>query len=152
MYAFYIVSIRGKVGMTHKYEITDIQHPENPKLFRIRALRDIPRFEVKVGELGGYIEHEGNLSHEGDCWIKRYARAYENAQISGNAQIFGEAQISDGAKVYGDACVYENAQVTGNAQVYDHARVGGIAKVFGEAQISEHAWVFDRAIIHGSAS
>ncbi len=28
--------------MILKYEITDIQHPENTNLFRIRALHDIP--------------------------------------------------------------------------------------------------------------
>ena len=32
-------------------------------LYRIRAVKDF--FVVKAGELGGYIEHEGCLSHEG---------------------------------------------------------------------------------------
>ena len=33
-------------------------------LYRIKALIDIPNI-VKAGELGGYIESEKNLSHEG---------------------------------------------------------------------------------------
>ena len=42
-------------------------------LFRIKAL--ISFGNVKAGELGGYIEKEGNLSHEG------------NARVCGNADI-----------------------------------------------------------------
>ena len=37
------------------------------KLFRIRALRDF--FVIKAGDLGGYVESEDNLSHEGYAWI-----------------------------------------------------------------------------------
>ena len=37
-----------------KYEITDIQHPDNANLHRIKALVDIPRWGVKAGDLGGY--------------------------------------------------------------------------------------------------
>ncbi len=42
--------------MTLKYEITDIQNPFKD-LVRIRALRDIPIFDIRAGDLGGYIEH-----------------------------------------------------------------------------------------------
>ena len=34
-------------------------------LHRIRALRDFG--DVKAGDLGGFIESEGNLSHDGEC-------------------------------------------------------------------------------------
>lgn len=43
-----------------KYEITGIAHKEYPFLHRIRALRDIGT-AVKAGDLGGFVEHEGNL-------------------------------------------------------------------------------------------
>ena len=85
--------------MKLKYEITDIQHPDNPKLFQIRALRDIPLAIVNAGDLGGYIEHEGNLSQEGDCWIDRdalvydLARIYDNAHIATNVRVFENAQV-----------------------------------------------------------
>ena len=45
-------------------------------LFRIEATRDIEKFGVKKGELGGYVESEENLS--GDAWV------------SGNAQVYGD--------------------------------------------------------------
>jgi len=46
-----------------KYELTNetIIHHDHT-LHRIRALRDIPRYDVKAGDLGGYIESEANLS------------------------------------------------------------------------------------------
>ncbi len=56
--------------MNQKYEITSIAHERYPFLHRIRALRDIGK-EVKAGDLGGFVEHEGNLSFEpgDDAWI-----------------------------------------------------------------------------------
>lgn len=48
-------------------------------LYRIRALRDFGA--VKAGNLGGFIQTESNLSHDGNCWV------YGNAWVSGNALI-----------------------------------------------------------------
>lgn len=48
------------------------------KLYRIRALKDF--FVIKEGELGGYVEAENNLSHEGYCWIYDNAKVYDGAQ------------------------------------------------------------------------
>ena len=49
-------------------------------LFRIKAL--ISFGNVKAGELGGYIEKEGNLSHEGNAWVCGDARVCGNADIA----------------------------------------------------------------------
>lgn len=38
-----------------KYEITNIVHPENPNLKKIRALRDIPK--ILKNEIGVLINH-----------------------------------------------------------------------------------------------
>ena len=72
---------------------------------RIRALIAIAALGVAPGELGGYIESEGNLQVSGDAWV------YGHARVSGNAQVYGNAQVS------GDAWVYGNARVTGDARV-----------------------------------
>lgn len=42
-------------------------------LFRIQAL--ISFGDVQEGDLGGYIEKEENLSHDGNAWV------YNNAQV-----------------------------------------------------------------------
>ena len=39
---------------------------------------------VKIGDVGGFIGSEKNLSHYGLCWV------FGNAQVFGNAWVFGE--------------------------------------------------------------
>lgn len=46
-----------------KYEITDIAHPDNPKLHRIRAVTDLTE-DLLAGMLGGYVESYDNLDQE----------------------------------------------------------------------------------------
>lgn len=78
-------------------------------LFRIKAL--ISFGNVKAGELGGYIEKEGNLSHEGDAWVCDNARVCGNAWVCDNARVYGDARVC------GDAWVCDNAEVYGNADI-----------------------------------
>ena len=61
-----------------KYEITDIAHPDNPKLHRIRALTDVGT-DVHKGDLGGFVETEDNLDQEGFAWIGKDAIACEDS-------------------------------------------------------------------------
>ena len=63
--------------MERKYELTKETNNIGFKtLYRIKALRDFAN--VKAGDLGGFIENEENLSHEGNCWV------YGNARVSSN--------------------------------------------------------------------
>jgi hypothetical protein len=66
--------------MKKKYELTSesIEHA-GVTLYRIKALRDFGR--VKKGDLGGYVEKEANLSHEGDCWVGGIAKVYNEACV-----------------------------------------------------------------------
>lgn len=51
-----------------KYEILDERDNLYGRiLHRIRAVRDFGA--VRKGDLGGFVEREENLSHEGTCWI-----------------------------------------------------------------------------------
>lgn len=84
-------------------------------LFRIKAL--ISFGNVKAGELGGYIEKEGNLSHEGNAWVCGDARVCDNARVYGDARVCGDAWVCGNARVYGDAEVYGDAWVYGNADI-----------------------------------
>ena len=112
-----------------KYELTKETETlaDGTVLHRIRALRDIPRFGVEAGELGGFIEGENNLSQDGDAWV------------SGNAEVFGDAKVYGGAWVYGNAEVFGDALVSGNAWVYGNAEVSGDAWVSGNAWVSVDA-------------
>ena len=124
-------------------------------LFRIKAL--ISFGNVKAGELGGYIEKEGNLSHEGDAWVCDNARVYGDAWVCGDARVYGDAWVCDNAWVCGDARVYGDARVCGDARVYgdawvcDYAWVCGDARVYGDARVCGNAWVCDNARVCGNA-
>ena len=63
-------------------------------LHRIKALRNFGF--VQAGELGGFIEKEDNLSHEGNAWVFGNAKVYGNARIRENAQVYGNAYINQG--------------------------------------------------------
>lgn len=88
-----------------KYEFTgETKVVFGKTLHRIKAL--ISFGFVKAGELGGWVEKEENLSHDGNAWVT------ENAWVSGNARVSG------------------NAEVTGNARVTGNAEVSGVRTIF----------------------
>ena len=89
-------------------------------LHRIRAVAAIVALGVAVGDLGGWVEKEDNLSVSGDAWV------YGNAQVSGDASVSGNAWVSGDAWVYGDAWGYGDARVSGDALVYGNAWVYGV--------------------------
>ena len=96
-------------------------------LHRIIALRDFGN--VKKGDLGGFIEKESNLSHNGNCWIYNDAVVRGDAIVCDDAMVCGNATVYGNAEVYGDATVYGNAEVCGEAEVHGEAKVCGNAKV-----------------------
>ena len=57
-------------------------------LHRIKAVKDIitPRFTVKAGELGGFVEKVDNLAY--DAWVSDDAMVYDNARVYGNARVY----------------------------------------------------------------
>ena len=116
-----------------KFELTTefITNAFGKKLFRIKALVEFGN--VKAGELGGYVEKEGNISQDGDAWVYDNAWVCDDAWVSGNARVCGNARVSGNAKVCGNARVSGNAWVCGNARVSDNAWVSGNARVSGNA-------------------
>ena len=133
-----------------KYELTaEFIEKWGKKLFRIKAL--ISFGSVEAGELGGYIEKEDNLAHDGNAWVYGDAEVYGNARVSGNARVYGNARVSGDAEVSGNAWVYGNAEVSGNAWVYGNAEVSGDARVYGNARVSGDARVSGNAWVYGNA-
>ena len=98
-----------------KFEFTDEVNSQG--LRRIRALIDIPSLGVSKGNLGGFLEKEDNLSHEGSCWIS------DNACIEGNARIWGNARISGNARIWGDAGIWGDARIEGDARIWRDTRI-----------------------------
>ena len=103
------------------------------------------------GQVGGYIEHEGNLSQVGGAWVYGNARVYGDAWVYGNARVYGDARVGGDADVCGNARVFGNALVCGNAGVYGDALVCGDARVSGDALVCGNAEVYGDALVGGKA-
>ena len=116
-----------------KYELTSefVTNAFGTKLFRIKAI--VSFGDVQEGQLGGFIEKEDNLSHDGNAWVTDNAWVTGNAWVTDNARVTGNAWVTDNARVTDNACVTGNAWVTGNACVTGNARVAGNAWVTGNA-------------------
>ena len=91
-----------------KYEFTG-ETKEIRLLFRTATLHRIRATVafgiVEVGDLGGWIEKEENLSHEGKAWV------WGNAEVCGDAKVCGDAEVWGNAKVCGDAEVFSASHV-----------------------------------------
>ena len=119
--------------MTKKYELTDVKKFFlNRTLYQIKALRSFSN--VMEGDLGGWIEKEENLSHDGDCWVTGEARIYGNARVYDDAEVYGRAEVYGMALVNDYALVRGYAEVFGNAHVYGEAFVHGHAHICGETR------------------
>lgn len=84
--------------MNKKYILTDektgVHDDHGTLLYRIKAIRDFK--DVKVGDLGGFVESEKNLSQDGNSWV------FDNAKVFDDAEVYGNAKVTGDAKVYGD--------------------------------------------------
>jgi len=105
--------------MSMKYELIN-----NDTFTKIRALRDIPRHNVKAGDIGGRVQTPYNLSQEGDCWIEQGSMVRHEAHVSGNALICNTSAVADRSIVSGDAIIddsgiYEYAVISDNVVITD---------------------------------
>lgn len=144
--------------MPQKFEL--ITEP-GEYLKRIRAVRTLGK--VKAGDLGGLVEREDNLSHDGQCWIGYnaqclgHAKIMDAAQLNGNAVAFGFCLISEFATVTDSAVVGGYADIKGRATVGGAARalgsctVEGSVLLTGSCRVSEGAIIRERATIQGSS-
>ena len=130
--------------MEKKYVFTEEVIEINGRiLHRIKAVK--PFGNVKNGDLGGFIEKEENLSHEGDCWVYGNAKVYCNVRVFGNAKVYCNVRVFDNVRIFGNVRVFDNVRIFGNAKVF------GNAEVFDNAEICDNAKVFDNAIVFGYA-
>lgn len=133
--------------MEKKYELIqeDSITIDGFKLFRIRALKDF--YVINKGELGGYVESEDCLSHNGDCWISGNAKVYNASKVIENAQIEDNAVLTDGSMASGSALIKDNAVVKHFSTVKDVTTVSGNA-VIDSSTVSFNAKVTDDASVH----
>ena len=122
-------------------------------LFRIMACRDFGI--VKKGDVGGCVQSEDCLSHDGNCWIGYYAKVYDMAKVKDNAivdkccELHNNAEVSGDARVIGHVFMYENSKVCEKAVVSESVELRDNAVVKGTAHVTGHAFIIDNAEISG---
>lgn len=133
---------------TAKYEFTGEIRKVNVKgieyeVKRIKALKDFqpPTMldEVNIGDYGGWIESENNLSQDGLCWVDEEAVVIGNAIVKDNAYVCGKALIRDNAVICDKATVDENAIVGGESLICENACIVGNAEVYGYITVKGNA-------------
>lgn len=125
-----------------KYKLTNKTINHNGfTLYRIKALRDFG--DVDAGDLGGYIQSEDNLSHEGDCWVYDRALVYRDAWVSGDACVLDNAKVFGSGKVYRDAKVYGDAVVAGYCQVHGDAKIYGNTRLYGNRKVDDNSMILE---------
>lgn len=162
------------IMQNRKYQFTrNIQNYGSCTLYQIQALRAFGN--VKAGNLGGFIEHEQNLSQEGNCWVADNAKVFLDARIMDNAVVQDNAIVGGDVRVGGNAKIYEHSQVSGydrgrvwiddNVEVFGHANlratgssiskelcISDNVKIFGNADILGGVDISENAKIYGNAS
>ena len=157
-----------------KFELTNETKIINGKtLYRIKALKNFEYDNIKIGDLGGFVEKEKNLSQYGNCWIYHNSCVYDKARISGNAKIIGECNIYDRAKIsdnawienseiFNDAYIFDNGRVYncivkdnsnifGDAHIYRNCTISGKSRIYGEVQVKDDS-MLDNVFIYGNGS
>ena len=106
--------------MSKKYILTDdtIVY-QGVTLHRIKAVKDING--VSKDTLGGYIEKESNLSHEGNCWVDCDSKVLGGVQIQDSARIYnsiiyGSILIKDGSLIM-DSSIKGSGYITENSNI-----------------------------------
>ena len=127
--------------MNKKYELTgNTIVIGSHTLFQIRALRDF--WDITKGDLGGYIESEYNLSHEGDCWVYDRGCVYGEGRVYEHGRVFDQGQVCDYGSVFGKGCIWGHDRVYGHGSVYGDGRAYGDDRVCGTACINAYRTVY----------
>ena len=120
------------------------------ELYQIKALKDFN--DVKAGDLGGYVEVEENLSHDGDCWIYDEAKALHDARALEDATMRDTAVASHNANLYGNSKMLDNSKMLGEAALFNNATMTDSSIAFDFSELSGNALISGGAILGGNAS
>lgn len=125
----------------NKFELITCKTPgENGLLlFQIRALKDISRFNIKKGDLGGFVSSEKNLSQLEDCWIEEGSMVLDNSFVDGNAYICGKSVLSQAVHIQGETII-KNSILKGNIDILENSelkqvKAEGTISILGKNEI-----------------
>lgn len=116
--------------MKKKYRLIPENHIDflGCRLYQIEAVRDFDH--IKKGTLGGYIQSEENLSHEGNCWVDANSRVLDHAQVKEDAavrsSIISLNAVIKGTSAVMDSNIYGCAVLSGNSFVSESYISGNV--------------------------
>lgn len=116
------------------------------KAYRVRYLVDIPGV-CKAGQLGGYIQSEDNLSHNGTCAVLDKANVIEDAMIIDDAIIRDRALVCNAAIICRKGSVYSHAKIKNECVV--EGNVGGFVMMYDNTHVHEGVRLEGNATIRG---
>lgn len=117
--------------------LTGVYHA---RAYRVMAVRDIGP-SVPAGSLGGYVEGEHNLSHEGNCWIHGNGYVYQDARIEGNTYVTGAYIMGSAIIKMDNGRIDEGTTIKGNVNI----------DIKGDSLVSiRHCTMLDNASIKGT--
>lgn len=123
-----------------KNDYLQIKHPATGrtlKLFRIVSLKKFKTktgYDVKEGEVGGFIEGEQNLSQNDFSWIFNTAMAFDDTLLI-------DSSIHDQAKIFGN-CIVTDCEIRGKVRVWgsctlNECRLTDNVDVSGECEVAQ---------------
>lgn len=161
-------AMRAVVSPKYKLDRKDfVTAKDGTKLYRVVAVRNFG--DVEKGQKGGYIQHERNLSQEGDCWVAGMAQIYGQAAVTKNAlacdfvEAYGQALITDDAEARGHADLSGrcrlldrsgadgHTRIFGAAELCDNGRAGGYSVISGRSQITDDVMITGNCVVAGTA-
>ena len=96
---------------------------------------------IHVGDKGGYIESENNLSQNGSCWVFPYSVVYgDKAMVLDNAYVMDHA-IVDNSIICSNSIIASYAMINNNSLV-ENSIISGMV-------IIDDSWIRDNSIIIG---
>lgn len=120
-------------------------------LYRIQAVRTFGNPHVGTvfeGQLGGWVDREQSLSHEGSCWIGHEAVVALGSTVQENSAVINNAMVINGSHICEDSFVRNDAYIS-RSSLCERSRVGNTsrierselfrAKVFGIAEVLDSA-------------
>jgi len=120
-----------------------IKHPltsVDVTLYRIKALKGFS--DVKKGDIGGWVEKEANLSHDGICWLYDDACNFESSFRSEDS-IGRENSLSFGnSQQYGNSHQSGYSHQLGYSKQFGYSHQLGYSRQFGDSQQSGNSRQF----------
>ena len=99
-------------------------------LHRIRALKDFG--DVKKGDIGGYVQSEHNLSHDGNCWIYDDAKCMDDSRMYNNSTMFDNSIMFDNSRMFDNSMVYDNSIMLDNSEMFGNSILKNNDKLYGK--------------------